>query len=223
MAVRCRVPIWLWGWFVVWCCREADLEDFINRLFNKASMSPDGTGQPGWQFPSQQAGASQSWGGATSSSNSKRSRRKKKRNWVCLANVLEVISDGNALQVEVWKGDVMSSAVPACCGLQMLGVGAETVEGDLKGHLVIHKFLLGLPASCRRVRKGLQDNWAYKNWQSWQPLPKCLVVEISGICCWRCCVASVTMWWECLQRFEDRMQFCWQKFTVVQFWSSISF
>ncbi|KAL8604695.1 hypothetical protein ACOMHN_017654 [Nucella lapillus] len=67
---------------------EADLEDFINRLFNKASMSPDGASHSGWQFPSQQpgAGSSQSnWGtsapsASASTSSSKRSRRKKKRN-----------------------------------------------------------------------------------------------------------------------------------------------
>ena len=58
-----------------------------------------------------------------------------------------------------------SSVVPAGCGLQVLGVGSKTVEGVLKGHLVIHKFLLGPPASCSRVREGLQDNSAYKNWQ----------------------------------------------------------
>ena len=80
---------------VFWCCREADLEDFINRLFNKTSMAPDGAPQPGWQFPSQQAGAGAGagagasqpggWGASASapsstSSSSKRSRRKKKRN-----------------------------------------------------------------------------------------------------------------------------------------------
>lgn len=62
---------------------EADLEDFINRLFTKASMNPDGTPPPGWQFPSQQgagAGAQPGWGTSTGASNGKRSRRKKKRN-----------------------------------------------------------------------------------------------------------------------------------------------
>ncbi|KAK7101105.1 uncharacterized protein [Littorina saxatilis] len=65
---------------------EADLEDFINRLFNKTSMPPEGASAPGWQFPSQQAGGATSqsgWGNpaaAASASSSKRSRRKKKRN-----------------------------------------------------------------------------------------------------------------------------------------------
>lgn len=73
---------------------EADLEDFINRLFNKAQESGSGNAShPGWQFHNQQSGsggagtsAQPGWGGNASApsanpgSSSKRSRRKKKRN-----------------------------------------------------------------------------------------------------------------------------------------------
>ncbi|XP_046329275.1 uncharacterized protein LOC124113072 [Haliotis rufescens] len=67
---------------------EHDLEDFINHLFHKASMSPDGSSpwqqqqQQQQQQSSQQPQASSAWGAGsstTSAAGGKRARRKKKR------------------------------------------------------------------------------------------------------------------------------------------------
>ncbi|XP_025110125.1 uncharacterized protein LOC112573751 [Pomacea canaliculata] len=55
---------------------EAHLEDFINQLFNKASMQPDGFSHPEWHSGT---GNQSAWTGP-SAGNAKRSRRRKRKN-----------------------------------------------------------------------------------------------------------------------------------------------